>query len=422
MSTPYKVGAAAAVFDRFMKPSRYKGLYGGRGSAKSHAMAEFLIANSANNQGFRSVCIREIQKNLRQSAMNLLENKIQVMGLGYLFEIRNDFIKTPGGGIILFQGMQDHTAESIKSLEDINVAWVEEAQTLSMKSLEMLRPTVRAAGSELWFTWNPRSASDPVDNFFRGPNPPKDAIVAKINYDQNLFFPKELEDERLHDLTAYPERYSHVWQGDYEPQIAGAIWTRHLINACRVEQMNVSRERTLIGIDPAVSDTVASNEHGIVCCALGADQKGYVLEDASRSGSPHEWATRAVNLYDKYDADAIVIEINQGGDMCRHTLESVRRGVRIIEVRATRGKHVRAEPISSLYALGLVHHVGSFLEIEDQLCRFTSAGWDGDKDKSPDRAEAMIWCFTELFSKMTTPKTEPEQIPYQSNVIGGWMG
>lgn len=422
MSIPYRVGSASPIFEKFMKPSRYKALYGGRGSAKSHAMAEFLIANAAVNRGFRAVCIREIQKNLTQSAKKLLEDKIQVMGFGRDFTIRNDCIITPGDGVILFQGMQDHTAESIKSLENIHVAWVEEAQTLSMKSLEMLRPTIRAPKSEMWFSWNPRSASDPVDKFFRGLNPPENAIIAKINYDQNRYFPAELEEDRLLDKVADPDRYPHIWLGEYEPQAIGAIWNRQLLHDCRIDQMNVKRERTLIGVDPAVSDTDTSDEHGVVCCALGSDQKGYVLEDASRGGSPHEWATRAVNLYDKYDADAIVIEINQGGDMCRHTIESVRRGIRIIEVRATKGKHVRAEPISSLYATGRIHHVGSFVEMEDQLCKFTGAGWEGSKDKSPDRAEAMIWCFTELFSRLTTPKTKSEYMPYQQQVVGGWMG
>lgn len=421
MNDPYVVGSASHLLDKFMKPSRYKALFGGRGSAKSHAMAEFLIANAVANRGFRSLCIREIQKNLKQSAKRLLEDKIQAMGLGHLFRILNDCIKTPGNGVILFQGMQDHTAESIKSLENVQVAWVEEAQTLSMKSLEMLRPTIRAPGSELWFTWNPRSASDPVDKFFRGLKPPKNAIIAKINYDNNKYFPKELEEERLHDFVSYPDRYAHIWLGEYEPQAIGAIWSREIIHACRIDEMRVDRERTLIGIDPAISDTVTSDEHGIVCCALGSDKKGYVLEDASRSGSPHDWAMRAINLYDKYDADAIVIEINQGGDMCRHTLESVRRDVRIIEVRATRGKHVRAEPISALYATGKVHHVGSFLEIEDQLCKFTSWGWEGSKDKSPDRAEALIWCFSELFRELTTPKSKPESNFYPTQAAG-WLG
>lgn len=419
---PFRIGSASPlIFDNFMRPSRYKALYGGRGSAKSHFMAESLIGHAAVNSGFRAIGIREIQKNLKHSAKQLLVDKINLMGFGKRFDVLTDHIVTPGRGIILFQGMQDHTAESIKSLEGMQVAWVEEAQTLSRKSLEMLRPTIRANGSELWFTWNPRSASDPVDSFFRGMTPPEDAIIAQINYNQNRYFPKVLENDRLHDFATDPDRYPHIWLGEYEPQAIGAIWSRQMLHDCRLDRMNVTRERTLVGVDPAVTDTTVSNEHGIVCCALGSDRKGYVLEDSSRKGSPHDWATRAINLYDKYDADAIVIEINQGGDMCRYTLESVRPGIRIIEVRATRGKHVRAEPISSLYSTGRIHHVGTFNELENQLCNFTSVGWEGNKEESPDRAEAMIWCFTELFRKMITPKAKTQK-PNINHHAGGWMG
>lgn len=115
-------------------------------------------------------------------------------------------------------------------------------------------------------------------------------------------------------------------------------------------------------------------------------------------------------LYDRWDADVIIIEKNQGGDMCRHTLEAVRRGIRLIEVHATRGKHVRAEPISALYALGKVSHCGSFPELESQLCQFTTHGYAGAG--SPDRAEALIWAFTELFPRLTpTARSVTEELP-----------
>jgi phage terminase large subunit-like protein len=174
-------------------------------------------------------------------------------------------------------------------------------------------------------------------------------------------------------------------------------------------------ERIVISIDPAVSDTDTSDEHGIVVAGLGADRRGYLLEDGSMHGSPHQWASRAVALYDKWDADAIVIEKNQGGDMCRFTIETVRKNVSIIEVHATRGKHVRAEPISSLYHHGRISHIGTFPELEDQLCKFTASGYNGDD--SPDRAEAAIWAFTELFPKLTTEKKETKPLNFT-----GWNG
>ena len=421
MGQQARVGDASEVFNDFLRPSRYKALYGGRGSAKSHFFAEAMIGNAADTKGFRAVCIREVQKSLKESAKRLLEDKIYTMGFADSFQVMNDHIKCPAGGIIIFQGMQDHTAESIKSLEGFNISWAEEAATLSQRSLELLRPTIRTPGSELWFSWNPRHASDPVDMFFRGLRPPKNAIISKINYDQNKFFPNELDEERAHDKAENPGRYAHIWLGEYEPQAVGAIWTRQVIHDNRRADYPDDLERILVAVDPAVSDTERSDEHGIVVVGLDSNGHGYLLEDASLHGSPHQWATRAVAMFDKWEADSIIIEKNQGGDMCRHTLQTIRKSLPIIEVHATRGKHIRAEPISALYPIGRISHVGSFPELEDQLCLFTSSGWEGDDGKSPDRAEAMIWGFTELFPAMTTARgrSRPSAHNHQE---GGWLG
>ena len=135
----------------------------------------------------------------------------------------SDHIITPGNGLIIFQGMADHTADTIKSLEGFDVAYVEEAHTLTERSLEMLRPTIRSPGSELWFGWNPRHSTDPVDMFFRQGEPPPDSIIVHANYHDNPWFPEELEQERAFDEINNPARYPHVWEGQYEPQAIGGI-------------------------------------------------------------------------------------------------------------------------------------------------------------------------------------------------------
>lgn len=407
----------AESFRPFLVPSRYKAAFGGRGSGKSHFYAIATVANAVSKQGLRVVCVREVQKSLKESVKRLIEDKIAELGVSDLFDIKNDEIRTPGGGVILFQGMQDHTAESIKSLEGFNIAWVEEGQTLSARSLEMLRPTIRAPGSELWFSWNPRSANDPVDKFFRGETPPENAVIRKVNYSDNPWFPEELEAERLLDAKSNRDRYGHIWLGEYEPTAIGAIWDRVTIHQGRREKAP-TLNRIVVAVDPAVSSKPDSDEHGIVVAGIGEDQRGYVLEDASLKGSPRQWAERAIATYDRFDADAIVIEINQGGDMCRETLKSVRRDIRIVEVRATRGKHVRAEPISALYALGRVSHVGTFPKLEDQMCRMTAGGYEGDG--SPDRVDALVWAMTELFPRMTRP--DADDVPAPVFRSGGWMG
>ena len=199
-----------------LEPSRYKGAWGGRGSGKSHMFAEMMLEEHIMNQSQSSVCVREIQKSLNQSVKRLLEMKIQEMNAGAYFEVQDAVIKSKkADGRIIFQGMQNHTADSIKSLEGYDRAWVEEAQSLSQTSLDLLRPTIRKPGSELWFTWNPRQASDPVDLLLRGPTPPKDANVIKVNYADNPWFPSVLKDEMEYDRRRDPDKYQHVWRGEY---------------------------------------------------------------------------------------------------------------------------------------------------------------------------------------------------------------
>ncbi len=206
----------ARAFVPFLAPARYKGAWGGRGSAKSHEFAKNLLKRCVERPGTRAVCVREVQRSLEQSVKRLLDDKIEAFALESHFRSTNVRIETPGDGLIIFQGMQDHTADSIKSLEGFDIAWVEEAQNLSERSLTLLRPTIREPGSEIWFTWNPRNATDPVDVLLRGPNAPPDAIVVGVTYRDNPWFPEVLRREMEWDRRRDPEKYQHVWLGGYE--------------------------------------------------------------------------------------------------------------------------------------------------------------------------------------------------------------
>lgn len=220
----------APIFRPLLEPARYKGAHGGRGSGKSHFFGEALVERCLIEPGLLAVCIREVQKTLAQSSKRLVEDKIREMGVGQQFRVLNDKIETPGDGLIIFQGMQDHNAESIKSLEGYKIAWIEEAQTLSARSLSLLRPTIRAEGSEIWASWNPRRKSDAIDEFLRT-NPPANAVVVKANWRDNPWFPKVLDDERKLDLQRYPERYEHIWEGDYAKAFEGAYFAKMLASA-----------------------------------------------------------------------------------------------------------------------------------------------------------------------------------------------
>ncbi len=211
-----------------LQPSRYKGAYGGRSGGKSHFFAERLVEHHIANPDLCSVCIREIQKSLKYSAKKLIEDKIKKLGVSHLFRITTTEIKRLGGeGVILFQGMQDHTADSIKSLEGFDIAWVEEAQRLSAHSLKLLRPTIRKEGSELWFTWNPDQQADPVDNLLRTLKP-ADSIVVPVNYTDNPFCTTVTIADAKEDAANDPDYYAHVWLGGYntksDDQVLAGKW------------------------------------------------------------------------------------------------------------------------------------------------------------------------------------------------------
>lgn len=229
----------AAVFEPLLAPARYKGAWGGRGSGKSHFFAEMLVEDSLaepgeSGSGLLSICIREVQKSLKQSSKRLIEAKLADLRLGERdgFKIFNEVIETPKGGLIAFQGMQDHTAESVKSLEGVKRAWMEEAQTISATSLNLLRPTIRTPGSQIWASWNARRKTDPVDLMFRGPETPTGAVVVKANWRDNPWFTEELEQERLDCLRMHPDQYDHIWEGGYLAVADGAYFAKSLAE-CR---------------------------------------------------------------------------------------------------------------------------------------------------------------------------------------------
>lgn len=219
-----------------LEPSRYIALYGGRGGMKSHFFAEKLIERCVMKKT-RWACIREVQGTLRESVRQLLVDKIAKFGVEDQFEVLEAEIRCPHGGLIIFKGMQSFNASNLKSLEDYDGAWVEEAQTLSEISLRLLRPTIRKEGSEIWFSWNPRYESDPVDKFFRGDAPPKNAIIISVNWHDNPWFNGTLLEEKDQDYLNDPEMAEHVWGGGYERITEGAYFAKHIAAAEREKRV-----------------------------------------------------------------------------------------------------------------------------------------------------------------------------------------
>lgn len=216
--------------------------------------------------------------------------------------------------------------------------------------------------------------------------------------------------------------------------LPGALWSQQSIDGYRVPPPKVQRgkdwrdvmreemDRIVVAVDPAITAGEESDEHGIIVAGL-KDNVGHVLEDGSLTGTPVEWARRAVSLSTTWGADGVVVEVNQGGDMVKHTLHTVSPNLNVIEVRASRGKHVRAEPIAALYEQGRARHVGQFPELEAQMTQMTQQGYEGEG--SPDRLDALVWALSDLFPDMV------EVIPDASRVspvkralrsVNSWMG
>lgn len=205
----------ARVFLPLLKPARYKAIHGGRGSGKSRFFAGLLVEEQIA-EPIDAVCLREVQKSLEFSVKREIEAAIESMNAGAYFDVQDKRVIAVNGGVTIFEGMQNHTADSIKSLARFKRAWVEEAHSLSQRSMDILRPTIREEGSQIWFSWNPDDPTDAVDAFFRGEKPPTDAIIVEANWQDNPWFPKVLRDEMEHDLrSASPEKYAHVWKGAY---------------------------------------------------------------------------------------------------------------------------------------------------------------------------------------------------------------
>lgn len=201
--------------------------------------------------GLRVVCLREVQNSIKDSVYQLICDWIERLNVGDKFDITRDEIRGYNGSLCIFRGMKDQNAESIKSLEGYGVAWFEEAQTCSQRSLDLLRPTIRAPGSELWFTWNPRFKTDPIDLFLRAKKP-HNATVVKVNYDGNPWFPEELEAERLLDEQGDEARYRNIWLGDYEDQSDAQFISAKLVERARKAKITPNKfDEIIMGVDVA---------------------------------------------------------------------------------------------------------------------------------------------------------------------------
>lgn len=211
-----------AGLEPLFQPYRYKVIHGGRGSSKSWSVARALVILAATKT-LRILCTREIQDSIRDSVHRLLSDQIQSLRLGHLYTITRDEIRSANGSLFVFAGLASHTVESIKSFEGVDIAWIEEAQTISKRSFDVLLPTIRKDGSEVWLTLNPHLETDETYRRFIA-SPPANAWVKKLNWSDNPFFPQTLELERQETRRLDPDAYANIWEGEPVRVAEGAIY------------------------------------------------------------------------------------------------------------------------------------------------------------------------------------------------------
>ncbi len=205
--------------------------------------------------------------------------------------------------------------------------------------------------------------------------------------------------------------------------VPGALWTRAALDAGRVASAALPKlQRVVVGVDPAAKAPAGgdkTSETGIVVAALGEDGRGYVLDDLSCRLSPAGWARKVAAAFDRYSANAVVVEINQGGAMVETVLRAERPGLPLRPVRASHGKTARAEPIAALYEQGRVSHVGALPTLEDQMVLFTPFGIEGEG--AADRVDALVWALSDLFPRMVKPQADADWNDERGGGMGSWL-
>ena len=243
-----QIEVAAKLKPLYTEKARYKGLKGGRGSSKSWAIADYILYRMVQDPSLFVVCVREIQKSIAKSSKKLLEDRIEYHRLHDHFEILQTEIRCKSGkGEIIFQGLQDHNADSIKSLEGADIAWTEEAQSISQYSLDLLLPTIRKEDSELLFTWNPRLRTDPVEKLFREK---ENSILITINYTDNPFCSQVIIDEAEEMKRNDPDKYVHVFLGGYVDTTGNKLFSYKDVDRAFNRTAKPSGA-TIIGVDVA---------------------------------------------------------------------------------------------------------------------------------------------------------------------------
>jgi hypothetical protein len=377
-----------------LKPRRFKILHGGRGGAKSHTVAQILIMLSMQRK-LRILCVREVQKSLKESSMQVLKDYIERLGLGAYFDpLKTEIRCRTTGSTFSFSGLKDHTADSIKSFEGADIVWVEEAHSVTDHSWTILIPTIlRTDGSEIWATFNPDQETDYVYNRFVAANDP-DALVIEINWRDNPWFNDAMNDERLKLKAVNDDLYNHVWEGKCRT-LAGLLFKRRWFEDRRFDLGSQPKELNPFmasdyagGQDPDHPERKPDNtEHG--CAGLDCNGDLWFTDWWTGEGEdPDVWieawlamVKRQVPLY-AFEETGVILRTTDGAikkAMKRSKIYTTRMPISSAGAKAT-----RALGFAMLASAGQVWIPRTDWgdRLINQLCAFT--GQDGRVDDMVD--------------------------------------
>lgn len=387
--------------------NRYSIVTGGRGSGKSYAITTLLCLMMLEKD--RTILfLRQTMISAHISIIPEFTDKIETLGLSNLFKITKTEIECiSSGSIILFRGIQSSSGNNtanLKSINNVSVMVVDEAEELvNEDTFDRIDLSVRKKGlqNKIILVMNPAKTEHWIykrffkpynlPSFFTGENDGVNYI--HTSYLDNL---SNLDEGFLEQIEKLKQtnikKYNHLILGEWsDGDSEQALWKMDVIDELRVFE-KPQLKRIVVSIDPAVTSKDTSDETGIIVAGIGFDGHLYPLEDATGIYTPNQWASKAIQLYNKWQADRIIGEVNNGGDLIETVLRSVDKNMPYRSVRATRDKLTRAEPVAALYEQGKGHHVGKLPYLEYEMCN-----WEAKTgDKSPNRIDALVWAAFEL--------------------------
>lgn len=411
-------------------------VYGGSRSGKTFELTGSLVERALLAPGSRHLIVRHEGAAVRRAIIKGTWPELFKMrwpDVSYDWNEKYGYFTLPNGSEIWASGLNDQKAMERVLGNEYSTIYGNEASEFTYSAFNLLRTRLAATATTIegqplpqrfYVDLNPTVEQHwTYQLWFEHLDPVEQTAIAADQHGAVVVNPEDnaenLSAEYLADLRSLPPaQRKRFYEGKYGSDDVDALWRRAVIR--RADEAP-DLARIVVAIDPAVTSEPGSDETGIVVVGLDGGGNAYVLDDISGKMRPEQWARQAVAAFDLWEADMIVAETNQGGDMVGNTVRAIRPGLPFRDVRATRGKWTRAEHIAALYERGKIFHVGEFPALENQMCSFKP---DMDRKKagySPDRVDALVWGMTDLFPAMTGRATRKMPKAARSHGRGGWM-